>query len=253
MIIQNLEVPESDVSVRYYEISGDYDLSIHNDSNGNMYLVLSSISDVVDSNRINLDTPNSPVPSVSAFFGIDTIISKTILGNTTISLTSSGNSITSTIIDANTTIFTSNTNDTITQKFINNSYVFFNGSGSIIFTIPITDTFIITTDSLGNLVIQNESSNGLVQIIDNNGNIITQQIIGNNVIINKTIEYNSNVLLSWNGVNVVSECTASGDWAGLKPSSGNETRTNLRSNKVYALDCPGVSESTIIIFNILRI
>lgn len=251
LIIENLEVPPGESNVRYYEISGNYQLSTHNDTSGNMYLVLSSSTGSVDlTNRISLDTPTSPVPSVSAFFGIDTIISKTTLGNTTTSLTSGGNSITSTIIDANTTIFVSNTNDTITQKLINNSYVFFNGSGSIIFTIPITDTFTITTDSSGDLVIQNESSNGVVQIIDNNGNIITQQITGNNVIINKTIEYNSNVLLSWNGVNVVSECTASGDWAGLKPSSGNETRTNLRSDKVYVLDCPGVSENTIIIFNI---
>ena len=53
-----------------------------------------------------------------------------------------------------------------------------------------------------------------------------------------TIESGDSVSLSWTASNA-SGCTASGDWSGSKPTSGNETMTNLTSNQSFTLDCTG--------------
>ena len=50
--------------------------------------------------------------------------------------------------------------------------------------------------------------------------------------------YDGTVVLNWTG-GYVANCTASGDWSGVKPTAGTETMSGLISDKIYTLSCTG--------------
>ena len=58
-----------------------------------------------------------------------------------------------------------------------------------------------------------------------------------------TIPYNTSAILSWTSLNVTN-CYASGDWSGEKPTSGSQSTGNLTASKTYILTCYGPSGST---------
>jgi len=53
-----------------------------------------------------------------------------------------------------------------------------------------------------------------------------------------TVTQGSAATLNWSTINVDS-CTASGDWSGSRPTSGNESTGNLNSASSYTLTCSG--------------
>jgi uncharacterized repeat protein (TIGR01451 family) len=58
-----------------------------------------------------------------------------------------------------------------------------------------------------------------------------------------TISYNSSANLSWSSSNADS-CQASGDWSGIKATSGSELISNITSSKNFIITCTGVSGFT---------
>lgn len=53
-----------------------------------------------------------------------------------------------------------------------------------------------------------------------------------------TVALNASSTLTWNSTDATS-CTASGDWSGIKSTSGSEIQNNLTSNKSYTIACIG--------------
>lgn len=58
-----------------------------------------------------------------------------------------------------------------------------------------------------------------------------------------TISYNSSVNLTWSSSNA-DYCQASGDWSGIKATSGSELISNITSSKNFVITCSGVSGFT---------
>ncbi len=53
-----------------------------------------------------------------------------------------------------------------------------------------------------------------------------------------SVNMNSSTSLSWSSTDAT-ECTASGDWSGIKGTSGSETISAISSDSQYVLDCSG--------------
>lgn len=250
LVIQNLENLANENDIRYYEISGGYKVEVFTDSRGNMHLVLNSLSVPINVDLIELSLASSPKPVIDMSLGLGMIVNTSINGNITTSTTSNGNTITTEIINSNLTIITSNTNSTIIQQLVNGIIIFSDGNGTEFLQINQSDSFTIITDNLGNLIIQQNISSGVIQFTDNDGNTIIQQINGTSTIINQTIDYMDSILLQWDSFNVTGSCTASGDWVGTKPASGNVTINNINVDRTYILTCPGVVDNFVMTFNV---
>src|SRR3989344_1631790 len=57
-----------------------------------------------------------------------------------------------------------------------------------------------------------------------------------------SVSYNASATLTWSSTNATS-CSASGNWSGVKTTSGNESTGSLTSSKIYTLTCSGVGGS----------
>ncbi|MDP2926816.1 MAG: hypothetical protein Q8N65_01620 [bacterium] len=85
---------------------------------------------------------------------------------------------------------------------------------------------------------ENLSFQGTIAIFVQSQSLPTVDIKANGSDGPVTIAYNTAATLSWASTNATA-CTASGDWAGAKATSGSESTGSLTNSKTYTISCTG--------------